>query len=114
MALTKKRRALLIELERIVGSQCWNDNTRNGEWDQGRQFRYPIRFPQKKGRRVRPVMSRLSGAMLLTGHYVFGANKLFIFRALNRVLRHLEKTHGLRLEDVGDLMGAPARPPQTA
>jgi len=107
--VTKERRALLIELERVVGSQCWNGNIRNGQWDQGRKFRYPISFPQKKGRRVRPVMSRISDATLLEGHYHFGANKLFIFRALNRVLKHLEKTHGIRLDGAGEF--ANARPP---
>lgn len=103
--MTKKRKALLIDLEKIVGSQCWNSNIRNGQWDQGRRFRYPISFPQKKGRRVRPVVSRISDATLLDGHYLFGANKLLIFRALNRMLKHLEKTHALHLDDAEEFGG---------
>ena len=105
VTLTRKRRSLLIEMEGIIGSQCWN--SRSGQWDEGRRFRYPIQFPERKGSRLyRRVTSKISDAKLLKGHYVFGANKLFIFRALNRVLEHLEKTHVLRLEDGDELRSA--------
>ncbi|MEW2839098.1 hypothetical protein, partial [Vibrio sp. JC34] len=42
------RKELLIKLEKIIGSSCYNGNIQNwganGEWlGEGRSFRYPIR-----------------------------------------------------------------------
>ncbi|WP_124552186.1 hypothetical protein [Methylophilus methylotrophus] len=42
-------KALLIELEKIVGNECYNGNIQNyGSWgeleSEGRKFRYPVKF----------------------------------------------------------------------
>lgn len=96
--LTKARKALLIELESIIGNECYNANIQNwgpgGVFEgEGREFRYPITFrddegPKIKRRRVEPS---LSNATLLRGYYAFGANELHIMRALERALEHLER-----------------------
>lgn len=94
---------LLIELEYIVGNECYNGNIQNYEsWgeleSEGRSFRYPVKFfdGQDKIKR-RNVTEDIPSEELITGYYAFGANELSIYRALNKVLKHLEREHGLKL-----------------
>jgi hypothetical protein len=42
---------------------------------------------------------RVSAELLRSIYCAFGANKLFIYRALDRVLEHLEARHGLMIGD---------------
>ncbi|APX91970.1 hypothetical protein BWR19_02850 [Halomonas sp. 1513] len=92
---------LLVEMEEIIGSECYNGNIQNysswGELEsEGRDFRYPVKFytgnDEKKMRKV-PV--DMSSEELITGYYAFGANELNIYRALYKVVQHLRKNYGL-------------------
>ena len=95
-------KALLIELESIIGNQCYNGNIQNygpfGEWEgEGRTFRYPVTFILKsKEDKTRSVSNSLTSDELMTGHYAFGANELHIFKALLKVIQHLENKYGFK------------------
>jgi hypothetical protein len=92
---------LLIELEEIIGSECYNGYIQNysswGELEsEGRNFRYPVKFyagnDEKKRRKV---SADVPSEELITGYYAFGANELNIYRALYKVVQHLRKNYGL-------------------
>lgn len=94
---------LLIELENIIGNECYNGNIQNysswGELEsEGRSFRYPVKFFNGKEETKRwNVKTDIPSEELITGYYPFGANELSIFRALHKALKHLEKNYGLKL-----------------
>lgn len=102
--MSKKRRALLIELERIIGSRCYNGNIQNygpgGEHEgEGRTFRYPLTVvgeddkPFKPDRQVPPLRRELTDREFRSGYYAFGANQLAIMQSLEEVLIYLEEHH---------------------
>jgi len=100
----EKRSGILVELERIVGNQCYNGNIQNygpgGVWEgEGRSFRYPLTFlvDGKKTKHLSPI--KTPPDVLLTGYYAFGANQLHVVRALDKVLVCLETKYGLKLVD---------------
>lgn len=102
--ISKKRAALLEELEYIVGSECYNGNIQNwgpgGEfYGEGRSFRYPLTFVDDDGakRKFRYQASGVSSESLERCYYGFGANQLYIIRALDKVLKHLEEKHDLKI-----------------
>ena len=103
--LSKKRATLIAELEHIVGKNCYNGNIQNygpnGRFEgSGREFRYPLTMIDEKGekrKRSYPPATDIEPAVLVTGHYAFGANKLHIVQALDEVLRYLEEHRGLKL-----------------
>ncbi|USF86383.1 hypothetical protein [Candidatus Endoriftia persephonae] len=94
---------ILIELEDIVGNECYNGNIQNysswGELEsEGRSFRYPVKFfDGKKEHKKWNVTKDIPSEELITGYYPFGANELNIYRALHKVLKHLEKNYGFKL-----------------
>lgn len=94
---------LLIKLESIVGNECYNSNIQNysswGELDsEGRSFRYPVIFHKETSKSKRKEVNRdIPSEELITGFYKFGANELSIYRALHKILKHLEKNNGLKL-----------------
>lgn len=94
---------LLIELEDIVGNECYNSNIQNysswGELEsEGRSFRYPVKFFDGNEEHKRwNVTKDIPSEDLITGYYPFGANELSIYRALHKVLKHLEKNYGFQL-----------------
>jgi hypothetical protein len=103
--LSTKRAKILAELEAIVGSSCYNGNIQNygggGTYEgEGRHFRYPLTM---KGEAGEKYTRKYAGdpepqpEILATGYYAFGANRLQIIEALDKVLRHLEAKHGLTL-----------------
>jgi hypothetical protein len=101
------RKRLLLTLENMVGSKCYNGNIQNwgpgGIWEgEGRQFRYPVTFRTPGGRNVRRKFadSSLPDEVVATGFYAFGANELLIILALDRVLTYLERHHGLEIQKV--------------
>lgn len=102
-AAVEPRRDLLVRMERILGSECYNDNIQNysswGVWEgEGRSFRYPVTFVRDgKTDKRREKTDDLMAEELITGHYKFGANDLSVFRALMRVIDMLEKDYGLDL-----------------
>ncbi|MDR6496391.1 hypothetical protein J2797_006318 [Paraburkholderia terricola] len=105
----KSRKELLIQLESLIGNECYNANIQNygpGGTRQadGRSFRYPITFREPDGTKIKvnatAIPTEMHDVTLATGYYAFGANQLDIIGALNRVLEHLENHYGLSLEPV--------------
>lgn len=98
----EERKQLLIKMEKIIGSSCFNGNIQNwgpnGQWlGEGRAFRYPLRLNKLGSRRV--VASDISMEDLITGRYAFGANQLHIIRALDEVLSMLQNDYGLKIDE---------------
>ncbi|WP_273203488.1 hypothetical protein [Marinobacter subterrani] len=94
---------ILINIENIIGSECYNGNIQNyrswGELEsEGRSFRYPVKFFDGENEYKRRTVPRdIPAEQLITGYYPFGANELNIYRALHKVLKYLEAEHGLKL-----------------
>jgi hypothetical protein len=102
VSISDERKALLLRLERIVGNSCYNGNIKNfgpGGYEQadGRQFRYPVRFPGDTVR-YRNVPVKIPADRLLSGYYQLGANQLGIFDALQKILTLLEREFDLQLD----------------
>lgn len=104
MKISEKRKRLLLELESLVGSECYNANIQN--WGpngvfkgEGRHFRYPITFVDEAGQKTKRYgkNATLNVSTAITGHYAFGANQLHIIRALDKIVKYLEDKHGLSL-----------------
>ncbi|WP_049823445.1 hypothetical protein [Bradyrhizobium sp. WSM2254] len=102
--ISKSRLHLLLEIERIIGGECYNAKTQNwgpnGVFEgKGRHFPYPITFIDSDGNKVKRknVDNSLSAEVAITGYYAFGANQLLIIQALDKVIRHLEDNHGLSI-----------------
>jgi hypothetical protein len=101
-------RDILVRMESIIGSECYNANIQNysawGVWEgEGRSFRYPvtyIRDGQEEKRKAR--VDDLQPEALITGHYKFGANELSIYRALVRIVDMLEADYGLKIARAGE------------
>lgn len=102
--LSQARRNVLVQLESILGSECYNASIQNygpggiREAD-GRAFRYPlvVRINDQEKQKIRDycVPDEISDEALRSGYYSFGANQLDVMTALERMLRHLEEHHGL-------------------
>lgn len=94
---TSPYKSLLIELEEIVGSECYNQNIQNysswGEFaGEGRGFRYPVTLvTNHQARKLKEIPMSTPGEELIAGYYSFGANDLNIYRALFKVVKHLEE-----------------------
>lgn len=106
--LSKSRRALLVQLETILGNQCYNANIQNygpgGMREaEGRAFRYPltVRGPDGKTQKIRShaVPASVSDEALRSGYYAFGANQLDVMSGLERILQFLEKEHALTIRN---------------
>ena len=104
MAISRKRAALLRELEKIVGWECYNSHTQNwgprgSRENDGRSIRYPITFTDEAGEKVKRKerYEDLSPDTQMTGCYRFGANELHIVEALDKVVQYLEKHHSLKI-----------------
>lgn len=103
--MTKRRAQLLAQLERIVGSNCYNGSIQNygpgGSFEgAGRDFRYPLTMITEAGEKVK--RSGLAGAdisaeLFFSGYYAFGANRLQIVNALSQVLEYLEEHNDLKI-----------------
>lgn len=99
-------RKLLVELESIIGNEAYNGYIQNYEsWgileSTGREFRYPVSFVMYDGELKKDKYNfapHYDGGILMTGHYRFGANDLFIYKALLKVVKHLEKKYGLKID----------------
>ncbi len=102
--IPKKRAELLMKLEELIGSECYNANIQNwgphGVFEgEGRDFRYPITYVNEKGDKVKRKWTdtTMPASVAMTGHYAFGANQLHVMRGLEKVLSYLEKQHGLQI-----------------
>jgi hypothetical protein len=103
--ISKERRKLLVELEYLIGSKCYNGNIQNyfswGDYEgEGREFRYPVTFRNQTNQKTKKrfVDEEISDEMLATGYYAFGANELHIFQGLAKVLEILEERYNLKIE----------------
>jgi hypothetical protein len=109
---------LLHDIEHEIGSNCYNGNIQNfgpgGVWkDQGRSFRYPVRFINVEGKpdgyRSKYPYTIVPGKvdyyilgeeLYNSAHYAFGANNLYILRGLKHALEQLEKRFNVNFEDL--------------
>lgn len=122
--MAKKKRSLaffrlLHDLEYTIGSECYNGNIQNfgpgGVWEgEGRDFRYPVTFTNKKGvkekyRGMLPYTESSSGEMALcvlgeeryqSAYYAFGANNLHILRALSLCLEKIEEKFSINFDEL--------------
>jgi len=104
IAMNEKRKRLLIELEDIIGHEFYNAKIQNwgpgGVFEgEGRELRYPVTFHDKDGKTIKTkhVDANLPAGTIMTGGYKLGQNELRIMRALDLMLTHLERKHGLHL-----------------
>jgi hypothetical protein len=104
MKISADRARLLLELEGLIGRECYNANIQNwgpgGEFEgEGRDFRYPITFIDQQGKKLKKkrIDTPMTVETAMTGHYSFGANQLHIIRALDNVLAYLEKNNNLKV-----------------
>lgn len=98
-------RELLIDIEEIIASECYNDNIQNhwGEDLPGRNFRYPITFSSPLlEKKEKHVPSRLPTDDLILGKYTFGANHLFIYKALINVIQHIENKYEISFTELNN------------
>ena len=107
MAVSKERVKLLLELEEIIGNQCYNPKMANHgpggvREEDGRGFRYPITFIDEQGKKDKRSTITAQAVpppdIAMTGYYQVGVNELSIMRALNKVVEHLERKHNLKIE----------------
>jgi hypothetical protein len=98
--LTKKRKNLLKELADIM-STCYNPHSTTAlgwgaHYDYGKEFNYPIKY-LKDGKEVRYAEEVYSKnpkeEILMSGRCNFGANKMYIYDNLEKVLRKLEEEY---------------------
>ena len=107
-SLSKTRRQVLVQLESILGNECYNASIQNygagGVREAGgRAFRYPlmVRPNDKEKQKIRDhsVPDNIPDDALRSGYDAFGANQLDVMASLERMLRHLEKHHGLVIKE---------------
>lgn len=102
-ASLEQKREVFVEIERIIGNSCYNGNIQNySSWgvleSEGREFRYPLTYHDERGsHKCYTVSKDVPMKALLTGHYAFGANQLYIFEAIQRIVSYLEAEYGLDL-----------------
>ncbi len=98
---------LLIELEQIVGNECYNINKAEPWRRWGvleptcERLRYPLTFETDSESVIKThrVPANISNTDFISGKYVFGGNQLDVFRGLYKVLKHL-KEKGLLKDSV--------------
>ena len=103
MKLTKATTELICELERIIGSQCYNPNSLNGyTLEEGLEFRYPVWYENKEGDDTKTSykIRDIDKSKIGTIRYKFGSNHLYIGEAIVNVLAHLENKYGLDFNEL--------------
>lgn len=105
--LSKNRRKLLVQMEGIIGGECYNSNIQNYgpggvRESAGRGFRYPVMLRASDGSKTKirdtTIPQSATDEMVRSGYYAFGANQLDVMAGLERILQFLEKHHGLIVE----------------
>ncbi|MCQ4254569.1 hypothetical protein [Stutzerimonas stutzeri] len=106
-SLSETKRQLLLQMESILGNECYNAHIQNygpnGVREAaGRSFRYPITLRSSDGSKIKTsesiIPATVSDEMIRSGYYAFGANQLDVMAALEKILQHLEENHGLVLD----------------
>lgn len=102
--LSSVRRQILVQMESILGGECYNGNIQNygagGVREAaGRSFRYPVMLRASDGSRSKVQSTSIpptaTDEMVKSAYYAFGANQLDVMAALEKVLQYLENNHGL-------------------
>lgn len=98
------RRQLLVQMESILGGECYNGNIQNygpgGVREAaGRSFRYPVTLRASDGSRSKvrstSIPPNATDEMVKSAYYAFGANQLDVMAALEKILQYLENNYGL-------------------
>ena len=104
--MDQNRKELLIALSRIVRSNCYNGNIQNyARWgereSEGRWFTYPEKHVDHNNKAAPPPdnLHVQPPGLLRAVYCAFGANKLFVYRAIDQLLSYLEKHHLLEISD---------------
>lgn len=106
--LSPARRRLLLQLENIVGNECYNASIENygpgGTREApGRSIRYPLTIRAVDGQKTKVreafVPASATDDMVRSGYYAFGANQLDVMSGLEKILQFLEKEHGFRIRE---------------
>lgn len=108
MKLDRKTAKLICELEREVGTECYNGRSYNGyTGGEGCSFRYKVSIDPGNGGRIIETKSNLASyangfppEAVRTMKYKFGANELNIGIALENVLNFLEERYGLDFNEL--------------
>jgi hypothetical protein len=104
--MSKNRRQLLTQMERLIGNECYNASIQNYgpggvRESSGRGFRYPVTIRSENGDQKKykdiQIPSSVPTNEILSGHYKFGSNQLDIMVGLNKILQLLEKHHNLSI-----------------
>ena len=106
MKLTKATTKLICELERIIGSQCYNPNSLNGyTLEEGLEFRYPVWYENKEGDDTKTSykIRDIDKSKIGTIRYKFGSNHLYIGEAIVNALEYLERQYGLDFNELTKL-----------
>ncbi|WP_394027500.1 hypothetical protein [Desulfovibrio falkowii] len=99
---------LITEIEYIIGNSCYNGSSYNGfTGEQGAHFRYPVwavteynEYDGDEKERFYGRVREIPAENLKSMHYKFGANSLYIGRAIFKVLRMLEERYGLDFSEL--------------
>ena len=106
--LHKSRRKLLVQLEGILGKECYNGSIQNygpggSREAEGRSFRYPLTVRETDGEKQKirsfTIPDNISDEAVRSGYYAFGANQLDVMSGIERILSFLEEKHGLVIRD---------------
>ena len=106
MKLTKATTELICELERIIGSQCYNPNSLNGyTLEEGLEFWYPVWYENKEGDDTKTSykIRYIDKSKIGTIRYKFGSNHLYIGEAIVNALEYLERQYGLDFNELTKL-----------
>lgn len=99
MKINQKLTDLICDLEKIIGSECYNGNSYNGYTDEyGASFRYPVWYQNNELKiecKTRYKIEKIESSDIEKIYYKFGSNELNIGRGLIRVLAELEKRYGV-------------------
>lgn len=106
MKLNKELCTLIADIEKIIGSECYNPNSYDGWNDvEGCEFRYPINIRKQSGEFTK-VKTNINTTPLLSDEditpesikymkYKFGSNELFTGLGIIKALEFLEETYDL-------------------
>jgi hypothetical protein len=96
-------KGLLIELGNIIGKECYSGYTQNdkigGLFDSCRKHPYyPTFYSAESGEKINHLITtEIPSEELIEGRYLFGSHRLYIYRALFKVVMHLREKYDLKV-----------------
>lgn len=103
MKLTKKTIELICELERIIGNECYNPNSYDGNtMVEGCEFRYPVTYTGYNGEETKTkwYIQNMDKERINTIRYKFGSNHLYIGIGIRKALELLEEKYGISIDEL--------------